>query len=138
MMFIGGAKVALLLSYAGAIHAQYFPPIIPNFKPEKPRPVPKYMVDNTANTYGYAPDNNIINGPNVSTSYIQAVGNSTDRPHEKRAGSFWVDGVTHGQSPFADDSDYKIFRNVMVSFISPLPSLGPVYVLNFSPLILFR
>ena len=120
-MLLSKASSAWLLCYAHLITAQYIPPIIPNFKPEPPRPVPKYMVDNERNTYGAAPDRNIINGPNVSVNFLQAVGNSTARSIGKRqGGSFWVADVQHGQSPFAADAaNYKIYRNVKVSHMFP-------------------
>lgn len=114
---------------------QYTPPIIEDLQLQPPKPVPKYMVDNTGNTYGASPDRGVVNGPQVDDEYVAAVGNSSNVPHLSKAdpavprlgkgngkrasssgGSFWVGKVAHGISPFAANArDYKIFRNVKVS-----------------------
>lgn len=99
--------------------AQHVPHIVDNLKLQPPKPVPKYMVDNTNNGYRASPDRGVINGPEVNKDHLADVGNSTDVPHlqksepavprlgkgiGKRDGSFWVADVHHGQSPFAKDA----------------------------------
>lgn len=103
----------LLLLQLHTVAAQIVPYLIPDFVPQPPLPPPAYMVDNTGNTHGSAPDHSAVNGPAVDIEFVAEVGNTTLL--EKRASpSFWVGGVTHGRSPYVTTSGYKIYRNVKV------------------------
>jgi hypothetical protein len=117
-----GSKAAylrgfMLLLQLHTVAAQIVPYLIPDFVPQPPHPPPAYMVDNTGNTYGTAPDHSGVNGPAVEVEFIAAVGNTT-LLGKRAAPTFWVDGVTHGKSPYVSQSGYKVYRNVMVSHFS--------------------
>lgn len=137
-MYLQKAIWLPLMLFYGLTISQFTPDIIQDLKLEPPKPVPKYMVDNTGNKYAASPDKGVINGPSVHSEFLSQVGNSTNVPHlspadgtvprlgkgnGKRDGGFWMGSVTHGQSPFADAAgNYKVFRNVKVRDLLNLAS----------------
>ncbi|KAH8803504.1 pectate lyase superfamily protein-domain-containing protein, partial [Xylogone sp. PMI_703] len=80
-----------------------------SFTIRKPVLPPAYMVDNTDNFFGVAPDKGLepagvtgkITTPKAALPNLNA-----------RASSYWYPGMTHGKSPLAA-SDYQVYRNVM-------------------------
>ncbi|KAK4616015.1 putative glucan endo-1,3-beta-glucosidase [Fulvia fulva] len=118
-----------LLAIGGLISAataQYVPPLTPGFKRRPPKPPPSYMVDNTDNTFGVAPDKGDMKAPAAHSAYFEALntivsdalGQVNVATELRQAGlrddpDFWPNIVKHGQSPFVDNaSQYTIFRNV--------------------------
>ncbi|KAI9159157.1 Glucan 1,3-beta-glucosidase [Paramyrothecium foliicola] len=74
---------------------------------------PKYMVDNTGNTFGVAPDKGSLYKPITDDEALPPSNHSgsvASRANVKRG--YWAGDVTHGVMPHAPDG-YQMFRNVL-------------------------
>jgi len=65
------------------------------------KPAPTYMVDNTRNSHGVAPDKGSMDGPMLSDGNM--TGNSVqhnDSTLHARDNGFWLPNIKHGQVLF--------------------------------------
>jgi hypothetical protein len=95
------------------------------------KPAPAYMVDNTNNLHGVAPDKGTLRGPvvatNINTTYLMMHNstwptsyhaNASDLTprvpgvlEDRQSGGYWMETITHGQMPL-QPGPYAFFRNV--------------------------
>ncbi|RYP82595.1 hypothetical protein DL769_001589 [Monosporascus sp. CRB-8-3] len=89
--------------------------------PGWPGDPPEYMVDNTRNTFGVAPDKGTLDKP--VTEPEEQFRLMENNPHQnqnqsdvsgvikRQGGGFWYQNIKHGDMPFAPDG-YAMFRDV--------------------------
>ncbi|RYO84413.1 hypothetical protein DL764_009338 [Monosporascus ibericus] len=89
--------------------------------PGWPGDAPEYMVDNTRNTFGVAPDKGTLDKPvtEPEEQFRLMENNPHQNPNQsdvpgvikRQGGGFWYENIKHGDMPFAPDG-YAMFRDV--------------------------
>ncbi|KAK4233336.1 glycoside hydrolase family 55 protein [Achaetomium macrosporum] len=89
-------------------------------------PPPDYMVDNTNNFHGVAPDKGTLNGPIVNTTAQADLRNQKSNPNltavhftteyagdlqARQSSGYWLADIKHGIMPY-QQSGYQFYRNV--------------------------
>lgn len=81
------------------------------------KPAMPYMVDNTKNDHGVAPDHGSLNSPiinsTIDTDALMSQGNFSYHSAlaSNSSSDYWLASITHGQMPY-QPSPYAFFRNV--------------------------
>ncbi|KAH7419223.1 putative glucan 1,3-beta-glucosidase precursor [Cadophora sp. MPI-SDFR-AT-0126] len=120
-------KPTIFLSFALLTTAIDLPPLPDWYDRSKlppgfPGEAPEYMVDNTGNTFGVAPDKGTLDKPvtepeqqfllmSMNNQSDASVSGSNSTLERRQNSGYWYESIKHGDMPFAPGG-YQMFRNV--------------------------